>query len=277
MTEEAKERTEDAQDYPRVAQAVRDFIFEKHRLPQVNDIVEITGIKRQRCNEVVDKLVAQKELYVVFEGATLPRIVVPYDMMQGMLMTQKKPDWLSSYGFSEKAEISKKIEDLQREAIQYDQFERLLYATDIPLEEAIAYTLDWLDFDNVFHYKDDTDNPDVTFEYDGVKVLLEAQGTTKQGNKDKIAQLNGWIQRELSEGAEASKLTGLFVVNHFRETEPSKRGDPLTPKAKEFLLYYSRLGFFTTTFLFDIVKRVASSTLSKDDARKLVWEGEKVK
>ncbi len=277
MTDESRAKGEDAQDSLRVTQAVRDFIFEKHKLPQVNDIVEATGIKKERCKEFVGQLVSKKELYVVFDGPTLPKIVVPYDMMQGMLMTQKKPDWLPGHGFAEKTEISKKIEDLQREAIRYDQFERLLYATDIPLEEAIAYALDWLGFEKVVHYKDDTDNPDVTFEYDGVKALLEAQGTTKQGNKDKIAQLNGWIQRELSEGAEASKLTGLFAVNHFRDVEPSNRGDPLTPKAKEFLAYYSRLGFFTTTFLFDIVKRVASGSLSREDARRLLWEGEKVR
>jgi hypothetical protein len=107
--------------------------------------------------------------------------------------------------------------------------------------------------------------------------LLEAEGTTKAGTKDKIAQLNGWIQRELSQGAEASKIRGFFAVNHFRDVEPMKRSDPLTPKAKEFLRYYEKSTFFTTTFLFDIVKQVANGALSEEEARKLVWEGEKIK
>jgi len=276
MTETIEEKVDAGEDYRKVIQAVRDFIFEHHSFPQVNDIIDITGIQKQRCNEVVDQLVRQKQLYVAFEGEGLPKIILLYDMMQGVLMTQKKPDWLSKYGFSEKTDISRKIEELQKEAIRYDQFERLLYATEIPLEEAIAYTLDWLGFENVVHYKDDPNNPDVTFEYDGVRALLEAEGTTKAGPKDKISQLSTWVQKELSQGIEASKLTGFFAVNHFRDLEPSERGDPLTPHAKEFLRYF-RYTYFTTAFLFDLVKRVANKTLSKEEARKLVWEGEKIK
>lgn len=275
MTDERKNESE-TDDYRAIMQAVRDFIFERHRFPQVNDIVDMTKLQRQRCNEVVDQLVRQKQLYVAFEGEGLPKIILLYDMMQGVLMTQKKPDWLSRYGFSQKTALSEQIEKLQKEAIHYEQFERLIYAADIPLEEAVAYALDWLGFENVVHHKDDPDNPDVTFEYNGIRALLEAEGTTKAGPKDKIGQLNGWIQRELSQGADASKLCGFFVVNHFRDVEPGNRGDPLTPHAKQFLSYYSKLSYFTTTFLFETVKQVAKGSLSKADARKKVWEGEKI-
>jgi len=276
MIKAVEENADGGEDYRRVMQAVRDFIFERHAFPQVNDIVETTAIQKQRCSEVIDQLVRQKQLYVAFEGEGLPKIILLYDMMQGVLMTQKKPDWIASYGFSEKADISKKIEQLQKDAIRYEQFERLLYTTDIPLEEAIAYALDWLGFENVVHHKDDQNNPDVTFEREGVKALLEAEGPTKAGDKRKITQLDGWIQRELSQGAEAMKLRGFFAVNHFRDLEPSKRGDPLTPHAKQFLRYYQRFAYFTTAFLFDVVKRVVGGELSEEQARKLVWEGEKI-
>jgi len=275
MTEKEEEKPDSGEDFRNVMHAVRDFIFEKHLFPQVNDIVDITGIQKIRCNEVIDQLVRQKELYVVFEGKTLPKIVILYDMMQGVLMTQKKPEWLASFGFSEKTAISDEIEKLRKRAIQYEQFERLLYAADIPLEEAIAYALDWLEFDKVVHHKDDKDNPDVTFEYDGIKALLEAEGTTKAGPKDKIGQLSTWMQRELSNGTEASKLAGYFAVNHYRDLEPDKRKDPLTPHAKEFLRAF-RYTYFTTAFLFDIVKQVSAGTLTKQDARKKIWEGEKI-
>ncbi len=278
MTEKSREKGDDAEDYPKVMQAVRDFIFEKHRFPQVRDIENATGIGWVRCNEVVDQLVRQKELYEVFggKGKRVPRVIILYDMMQGVLMTQKKPDWLPNHGFTQKADISKRIEELQKEAVRYDQFERLLYATDITLEEAIAYTLDWLGFQNVVHHKDDKNNPDITFEYEGVKALLEAEGTTKAGKKDKIGQLNLWVDKELSQGGQAAKLRGFFAINHFIDQEPTKREEPLTSHAKEFLHYQPNFRYFTTMFLFDIAKRVVEGSLSKDDARKQIWEGEKI-
>jgi len=196
-------------------------------------------------------------------------------MMQGVLMTQKKPDWLNSYGFTEKVSISQKIESLQKDIIKYEQFERLLYTTDIPLEDAIAYALNWLEFENVVHHKDDKNNPDVTFEFESKKGLLEAEGTSKPGPKDKILQLNGWIQKEIEKGAAASDLKGFFAVNHFRDIEPSKREDPLTPHAKEFLKLYN-YAYFTTRLLFDLVKQVSEEKITKEDARKMIWDGEKI-
>lgn len=273
---ELQQHKNTGEDYKKVIEVVKDFIFEKHTFPQVNDIIKITGIQKQRCNDVIDQLVRQKQLYVAFEGEGLPKIILLYDMMQGVLMTQKKPEWLDKrYAFSERTEISKKIEGLQKEAIRYEQFERLLYTADIPLEEAIAYTLDWLGFQNVIHHKDDPNNPDVTFEYDGVTALLEAEGTTKAGGKDKISQLDGWFQKALSQGAITSKLKGFFVVNHFRDVEPSVREDALTSHAKEFLRYY-KFTYFETFFLYNITKRVVSKKLSTTDAQKLVWGGEKI-
>ncbi|MEX2193019.1 MAG: hypothetical protein WD717_06540 [Nitrosarchaeum sp.] len=260
-------------DYRKVIETVRDYIFENHKFPQMTDIMRITCILRARCNEVIDTLVNQKQLYVAFDGDGLPKIVLLYDMMQGVLMTQKKPDWVGSYGFTEKNTISKQIEDLQKTIIKYEQFERLLYATDIPLEDSIAFALNWLCFENVVHHKDNKDNPDVTFEFEGKKGLLEAEGTSKAGSKDKISQLSGWMQKEIDTGAKASDLKGFFAVNHYRDIEPSEREYPLTEKAKEYLKIYHYV-FFTTKLLFDLVKQVSEGKISKEDARKIIWNGE---
>ena len=154
-------------------------------------------------------------------------------------------------------------------------FERLLYTTDIPLQEAVAFALEWLGFLDVKHYKEDPDNPDVTFMYKDIKALVEIEGTTKASDKNKALQLDGWMTREIMDlNRKAGELKGFLIVNHFREMEPEKRGDPLTTHAKEFLKLKQSY-FFTTCFLFNIVKDVMDG-LSKEEAQKKVWEGEKI-
>jgi len=263
-------------EYKKVVEAVREHIFQTHSFPQVTDISKLAGIPKFRCASICNQLIGQKQLYKVFGGVGLPTVVLPYDMMQEVLRTQAKPKWMAKYSFKEKKDLNTQIKQLSGKVSEYEQFERLLYMTDIPLQEAVAFALGWLDFQDVKHHKEDTDNPDVTFIYEGIKALVEIEGTTKAGDKSKAQQLDGWVKREIVEfNKKASELNGFFVVNHFREIEPEKRGEPLTTHAKEFLkLYQSH--FFTTYFLFNIVKDVMDGSLSREEARKKVWEGEKI-
>lgn len=263
------------EEYKKVMEAVREHVFRTHNFPQINDVPKLTGIPKSRCTGICDQLIKQNQLYRVFSGAGLPTVVLPYDMMQVVLRAQAKPEWMAKHSFKEKTKLDREIENLSSKAAEYEMFERLLYTTGTPLEEAVAFALDWLGFQDVKHHKEDIDNPDVTFMYEGVKALVEIEGTTKAGDKNKAQQLYGWIKREIENfNRKASELKGFFTVNHFRETEPEKRGDPLTTHAKEFLKI-NQSHFFTTYFLFNIVKDVMDS-LSKEEARKKVWGGEKI-
>ena len=256
-------------------EAVRNYIFQTHNFPQVTDVSKLTNIPKPKCTDICNQLIGQKQLYRVFGGAGLPTVVLPYDMMQVVLRAQAKPGWMAKYSFEEKNNLDSEIKKLSSKVTEYEMFERLLYTTDIPLQEAVAFALEWLGFQDVKHYKEDTDNPDVTFMYEGIKALVEIEGTTKAGDKDKAQQLDGWMKREIINfSRKASELKGFLVVNHFRETEPERRGNSLTTHAKEFLKL-NQSHFFTTYFLFNIVKEVKGG-LSKEKARKKVWEGEKI-
>jgi hypothetical protein len=192
-------------------------------------------------------------------------------------MTQKKPSWLQqNYAFREKADVESKIQELNRDYVQYDMFERLLYRTDTPLEEAVAFTLRWLGFRKVEHHIKNKDYADVTFEHEQTKALAEIEGTAGQGDKRKVLQLDGWVKMEIENGErDPSAIQGFFIVNHFRDDDPESRGQPLTVQAKRFMNYY-RFRFLTTYFLYKVVKQVKEDVLSKEDARNRVWEGEKI-
>ena len=262
-------------EYEKVMERVREHIFQTHNFPQVTDVAKLTGVSKPRCLGICNQLIEQKQLYRVFSGEGLPTVVLPYDMMQVVLRTQARPKWMVKHSFEEKSKLDKEIEKLSSKVAEYEMFERLLYTTDIPLEEAVAFALDWLDFQDIKHYKEDKDNPDVTFIYEGIKALVEIEGITKAGDKNKALQLDGWMTREIIDfNRKASELKGFLIVNHFRELDPEKRGDPLTTHGKEFLKLKQSY-FFTTCFLFNIIKDVMDG-LSKEEARKKVWEGEKI-
>lgn len=262
-------------EYKKVIESVKDYIFQRHRLPQVTDISERTGIAKSRCSDICKQLIGQKQLYEAFGGPSLPTVILPYDMMQAILRIQSKPNWMNKYSIEEKSELDSKIATLNSKVTEYEMFERLLYTTDIPLEEAVAFVLELLGFEDVVHYKEDKDNPDITFIYEGVKALVEIEGTTKAADKSKAQQLGTWINREIvNSGKKANELKGFLVVNHFRALDPESRGEPLTAHAKEILKLYQS-AFFTTYFLCKTVKHVMTG-LSKEEARKKVWEGEKI-
>lgn len=279
MTTLPKEKQIDGQDFKSVIEVIEEYIFQTHKFPSKVQVADLTKIPKEKCDVIIEQLIRQNQLYSVFGGGHgYPEVILPYDMMQGVIMTQKRPDWLQgeSYSFKEKADIELKIKEYNKSLIMYDMFERLLYRTDIPLEEAVAYTLNWLGFQNVIHHKENKDYADVTFDSEGLKIIVEVEGTTKQGDKPKVLQLDGWVKTEIEkEERDQALIKGLFVVNHFRETEPEKRGDPLTKHAKDFLKRYQFL-FFTTPFLFNIVKQVNEGKLKPEDARKLVMEGERI-
>jgi hypothetical protein len=263
------------EDYRKVTEVVKDHIFTTHTFPQITDIAKQSGIPKLKCTSICNELIGQNRLYKVFWGTGLATVVIPYDMMQMILRIQAKPKWMDKYSFKEKNKLDKKVEELTSQITDYEMFERLLYMTDIPLQEAVSFALEWLGFENVIHFKEDTDNPDVTFTYQGLKALVEVEGTIKAGDKNKAQQLEGWVKREIVEhNKKAAELKGFFVVNHFREIEPQERSEPLTPHAKEYLKL-NQSHFFTTYFLFDTVKTVMDG-LSKDEARKKVWNGEKI-
>ncbi len=266
------------EDYRKIMQAIEEYVFQTHKFPSKAQVAELTGIAPKKCDVIIDQLIVQKNLYTVFGGGKgLPEVVLPYDMMQAIIMAQARPDWVSGYSFPAKSEIDGRVQALRKELVEYDMFERLLYYTDTPLEEAVAYTLRWLGFKNVEHHIENRDYADVTFEHGDTKGLIEVQGTTKQADKDKVLQLEGWVKVEIDkEELEPSQIQGFLAINHFREDNPSARGDPLTKHANKYLRHY-HFRFFTTYFLFTVVKQLKESKLGGEGAREQVWKGEEAK
>jgi hypothetical protein len=263
----------DEDEHAQILNAVTEYILETHQFPSCTEISEYVKISKPTCLKLCKELVSDKQLCIVFEGEGRPSVYSPYDMMQVLLRTQKKPAWLSNYSFNDEPPLISKATEIEKNLQIYDIMKRLLYSTDMPLEESVAFSLQYLGFDNVVHQTDNKDNPDITLEYNNAFVLIEVEGKTRAGSKDKVLQLEGWVTREITSGKKNNEVQGVYVINHWRDTDPSLRSAPLTDHGKEFM---NRYGFklLTSPTLFLIMKDVIEGKLSKEDARKKVWEGD---
>ena len=257
----------------KVLAAVEDHIFDSHHFPSIRDIRERSGLSDDSCRRIVNDLVSEQVLSIVHQRLKTPTIYVPSYMLEDILRAQRKPDWLANYQLPERAKLGEQLHRAREVITEFDLLERLLYATDEPLEEAVAYGLEFLEFDSVEHITDDKDNPDIRFDYEGSRFVNEVKGKARQANKDDILQVDGWAKKEVEEhGADPTNIVRMMFVNHFRMDDPTTRGDPLTQHAKDMgRLYHVRLN--TTFRLYQIVCQVREGSLTKADARKQIAEG----
>ncbi|MHA1285081.1 MAG: hypothetical protein ACTSQP_21490 [Promethearchaeota archaeon] len=256
-----------------VYNSIEKYIEENHKLCGIKNIKEYSGLSKNKCKKILDYLIKKNKIVIVYHSLGETTIYMPKYMFEHILHLQHKPEWLKKYVFEEKNDILKKIKELKKDFDQFEIIERLLYGTGKQLEESVFHCLKLLDLKDV-KLLEDPNKHDISFLNGKVKHILEVKGLEKQGKKEHITQLNSWIQQELETIQNPDNLKGVFVVNHFRNEDPDTRGDPLTNEAKKFLKYY-KFKFFTTIFLFNLIKDVMQNKLTKEKARTKIIEGEK--
>lgn len=262
-------------DLMTVYNAIQDYVFQNHKFCSVDEIIVATSISQEKCRKALRQLAKNDKLSVVFEGKGNPSIYAPTYMLQEILRSQPKPRWVEKYAFTGKKEGLRQIAEGRKKLEKYEMFERLLYGTSTPLEEAVAYALQYLEFKDVKHHKVE-DIQDVSFMHDGKKYLLEIEGTNKQGDVQKVSQLDRWMRTEVDKDSNPDDIVGILVVNHLRSMDPSSRDkSPLTDHARNYLKLY-HFKFFTTYFLFNTVKKVYGEGLKKEEARLSIVKGEHI-
>jgi hypothetical protein len=261
------------EQHKKILAAAEDYIFDLHHFPSIRIIGERSGLSIDRCRRIVDDLVSERVLSIVHQHPGTSTIYVPSYMLEDVLRAQRKPDWLAKYQLPERATLDERLRQAREDVSEFDLLERLLYATDTPLEEAVAYGLEFLEFDNVEHITDDKDNPDIRFDYEGNLFVNEIKGKSRQASKHDILQVDGWAKKEVEEhGADPTKVVRMIFVNHFRMNDPVARGDPLTQHAKSMgRLYNVKLN--TTFRLYVLVCQVREGNLTKADACAQIAEG----
>jgi len=265
----AKGRVDEELDL--VYNSIDDYIFETHKFCSKTEIMEITMLSRKKCDQLLLKLIQTGKIKEVYGGEKKVRIYIPSYMLAEILAAQVKPRWVDGYSFEEKKEKIEEINTLKDGIKQFEMFERLIYTTNTPLEEAVAFAFKFLGFKSVKHLKD-PEYHDVEFKFNNKLYLVEVKGKGKHGTKKDVLQLGGWIAKKLDEDMKRNELEGLFVINHYRKEDPTKRENSLTEKAKEYLnLYDSK--FIETVHLYELIRNVLDNEITKEEARSEIIKG----
>jgi len=266
-------KQDNAQRHKHVVEAVKDHLAETGKFASIEDISNRSGLSKSICRQVAATLARQDQLYVAYEAPNRPTIYGPPNIGQTILRAQPKPKWVSEYQFPERSKAEKQMKGAENKLAEFDNFERLLYATGEPLDEAVAFTLSSLKFDEVKLKPYGSNKVNVTFKFKGHKFVCEITGKGKHATKEDILQLHSWIQDELHQPeVQAGDLKGLFFINHYRHQKPPERPEALTDEAKKYAQWH-QFRVISTPVLFDIIRKVREG-LAKEEARRLIVEGE---
>lgn len=260
----------------KVLKAVENHVREVHQVCSIEDIKQRTGLSLGRCKAVLDHLLSNSLVMVYGKGAGRGKIklYLPRFMWEEVLRAESKPDWVDEiYSFEEENEILAGIQDKHQELNKFAKFKRLLYGIGTPLEEAVAFSLEYLGFDKVKHLGGE-DEHDVEFVVGKIKYIGEVGGSSNFIKKDKPKDLTEWLKKAaLREENDVFELKGILFVNPYNETRPSERGRVFSQAAKRLIKVFD-YKTFTTPTLFELVRSVHYEKIKKEDARRKLFEGE---
>lgn len=171
----------------------------------------------------------------------------------------RQPDWLGDYQAPREEELEAEIERLQRKLAHAQAYKQLLWEQGDELEEIVYLALQDAGL---------TIEEEVPGRRDGAidlvdrKVMLEITGTTGGIKESKLRQLQTWVDYNQNDYDE--EITGLLVINHQRDRNPSERRVQLDEQ-REAYLDSRGLQLVTTPELFKIVTGIATGEISEDD------------
>jgi len=169
----------------------------------------------------------------------------------------KKPDWVEKFHYKTKVELQKKLKTISI-------VEKLLYGNDRELRNAVVETLRTLGFNA--NPLPDGPQQDIDISLGSFRGIVEVKGLKSHADRDEMRALLDYYDANIGK---QPNLKGIFVVNHYRETQPDQRGEPYTRDALDIA---GRKGFclLTADDIYFALERVLDTDRAKEEMRKRI-------
>jgi len=111
---------------------------------------------------------------------------------------------------------------------------------------------------------------DLILSYESREARVEIKGKTKGFSLRDLRQLGHYLEDAMLDGKE---VKGIFVGNHFRSLNPSKRGDPFPLNVLEYAARRS-ISLVTSDSLYGAICGIRNGRIERSDIAESLFEGE---
>jgi hypothetical protein len=174
-----------------------------------------------------------------------------------------QPDWFERYNYEHELALKDEESKISNQLKEIELIKSILYIYGNSLSRRICKLLN-----NIGFKADWTElkaKHDIEIDFNGTTGIVEVRGLKGPANNEDIRQLLDHYL-EYFEKHQHNNVKGIFIINHFRETDPKDRGSPFTDAAIKIA---ERQDFclITTLDLFKIYDSYLNKKLSLDDLR----------
>ncbi|WXG43962.1 MAG: hypothetical protein WED04_08025 [Promethearchaeati archaeon SRVP18_Atabeyarchaeia-1] len=201
--------------------------------------------------------------------ADLPKFLrVVLNMIKSNYMPQRdlveEPKWVGQYLLPGEKDLRKKVTEMEKQLGEFKSLRQVVYSYGDQLSYSVYLLLRKTGIKG--KWKEREGQHDIELDLDGTLGIVEVKGLKGTANNDDLRQLLDHYMKGIKSGKEAK---GVFVLNHFREVEPEKRGDPFTKDAIR-IADGNNFCLMTTIDLFDLLGKFLNRGIDTAEITKLI-------
>jgi len=251
----------------KVLDFINNFTVSNKRLTTVKDISDGLKISYHLAEKCAEELEREGYIITVLKIPRKVKVVLSKERANAIFSGTFMPTWAEDYKLPGEDEVLAELKKLQRSLEMYQKLKLLLVASGDALVNAVSYSLDFLGFDTTVTEKEG--RHDIEFRDKDFYAIAEIKGLQGSANIEDLRQLIDFHLRKLRKGRD--KLAAYLIVNHYRTLPPDKRGAPFTAEVVNAVkTNYQFVRLLTTTSIYELVKRVLQSEISRESAREII-------
>jgi len=171
------------------------------------------------------------------------------------------PSWTSSIMSKAEVDLLESMSQIEGKLGKYNRYRALLWETGENLQNLVVSAFKELGIDVAKLPKESHADLEITLDKN-LTGVCEVKGLMGEANIQDLRQLLDYFveQRDI----ERRNVKGIFIVNHYRNEEPSKREKPVTREASDLMKKYG-FTLLTATQLYEYLTKCWQGQLTKEE------------